>query len=124
MAAVGQLFEDGKFFVPAMLIAARAMSAALQILKPRLVEQGVEPIGKIAIGTVKGDLHDIGQSLVAMMLEGAGFEIVVQSRDGFDHIRCQILASFIDHSSSSRSNSTSVKSSRADRNKSSSPISN
>ena len=76
MAEVGQLFEDGEFFVPEMLIAARAMSAALEILKPRLVEQGIEPIGKIAIGTVKGDLHDIGKSLVAMMLEGAGFEIV------------------------------------------------
>ncbi|NDJ76967.1 MAG: cobalamin-binding protein [Chloroflexi bacterium] len=76
MAEVGQLFEDSEFFVPEMLIAARAMSSALEILKPRLVEQGVEPIGKIAIGTVKGDLHDIGKSLVAMMLEGAGFEIV------------------------------------------------
>jgi methylmalonyl-CoA mutase cobalamin-binding domain/chain len=52
------------------------MSAALEILKPRLVEQGIEPIGRVAIGTVKGDLHDIGKSLVAMMLEGAGFEIV------------------------------------------------
>jgi 5-methyltetrahydrofolate--homocysteine methyltransferase len=76
MAEVGQLFEDGEFFVPEMLIAARAMSAALAILKPQLVEQGIEPIGKVAIGTVKGDLHDIGKSLVAMMLEGAGFEIM------------------------------------------------
>jgi 5-methyltetrahydrofolate--homocysteine methyltransferase len=76
MAEVGQLFEEGEFFVPEMLIAARAMSAALELLKPRLVDQGVEPVGKIAIGTVKGDLHDIGKSLVAMMLEGAGFEIV------------------------------------------------
>jgi 5-methyltetrahydrofolate--homocysteine methyltransferase len=76
MAEVGQLFEDGEFFVPEMLIAARAMSAALGILKPQLVEQGVEPIGRVAIGTVKGDLHDIGKSLVAMMLEGAGFEIM------------------------------------------------
>lgn len=76
MGEVGQLFEDGEFFVPEMLIAARAMSAALDILKPYLGAQGVEPIGKIAIGTVKGDLHDIGKSLVAMMLEGAGFEIV------------------------------------------------
>ena len=75
MAEVGQLFEDGEFFVPEMLIAARAMAASLEILKPHLVAQGVEPIGKIAIGTVKGDLHDIGKSLVAMMLEGAGFEI-------------------------------------------------
>ena len=76
MAEVGQLFEDGEYFVPEMLIAARAMSAALEVLKPYLVDQGVEPIGKVAIGTVKGDLHDIGKSLVAMMLEGAGFEIV------------------------------------------------
>lgn len=76
MAEVGQLFEDGEYFVPEMLIAARAMSSALQVLKPHLVDQGVEPIGKVAIGTVKGDLHDIGKSLVAMMLEGAGFEIV------------------------------------------------
>lgn len=76
MAEVGQLFEDGEFFVPEMLIAARAMSAALEVLKPLLVEQGIEPIGKVAIGTVKGDLHDIGKSLVAMMLEGAGFEIM------------------------------------------------
>ena len=76
MAEVGQLFEDGEFFVPEMLIAARAMSAALDILKPLLVAQGIEPIGTVAIGTVKGDLHDIGKSLVAMMLEGAGFEIM------------------------------------------------
>lgn len=76
MAEVGKLFEEGEFFVPEMLIAARAMSAALELLKPHLVAQGVEPVGKVAIGTVKGDLHDIGKSLVAMMLEGAGFEIV------------------------------------------------
>ena len=76
MGEVGQLFEDGEFFVPEMLIAARAMSAALEVLKPQLVEQGIEPVGKVAIGTVKGDLHDIGKSLVAMMLEGAGFEII------------------------------------------------
>ncbi len=76
MREVGELFEEGEFFVPEMLISARAMSAALEILKPHLVEQGVEPLGKVAIGTVKGDLHDIGKSLVAMMLEGAGFEIV------------------------------------------------
>jgi 5-methyltetrahydrofolate--homocysteine methyltransferase len=76
MSEVGRLFEEGEFFVPEMLIAARAMSAALDILKPLLVEQGVNPLGKVAIGTVKGDLHDIGKSLVAMMLEGAGFEIV------------------------------------------------
>lgn len=76
MAEVGRLFEDGEYFVPEMLIAARAMTAALAVLKPRLVEEGIKPVGKVAIGTVKGDLHDIGKSLVAMMLEGAGFEIV------------------------------------------------
>jgi 5-methyltetrahydrofolate--homocysteine methyltransferase len=76
MAEVGRLFEEGEYFVPEMLIAARAMSAALELLKPHLVERGVEPLGRVAIGTVKGDLHDIGKSLVAMMLEGAGFEIV------------------------------------------------
>lgn len=76
MREVGRLFEEGEYFVPEMLIAARAMKGALEILKPRLVDQGVEPLGKVAIGTVKGDLHDIGKSLVAMMLEGAGFEVV------------------------------------------------
>jgi len=76
MGEVGRLFEEGEFFVPEMLIAARAMSAALTILRPHLVDQGIQPLGKVAIGTVKGDLHDIGKSLVAMMLEGAGFEIV------------------------------------------------
>ncbi len=76
MTEVGRLFEEGEYFVPEMLIAARAMKGALERLKPLLVAQGVEPLGKIAIGTVKGDLHDIGKSLVAMMLEGAGFEII------------------------------------------------
>lgn len=76
MGEVGRLFEEGEYFVPEMLISARAMSAALEKLKPLLIETGVEPIGRVAIGTVKGDLHDIGKSLVAMMLEGAGFEIV------------------------------------------------
>ncbi len=76
MAEVGRLFENGEYFVPEMLIAARAMKSALEIIKPLLVDSGVEPLGRVAIGTVKGDLHDIGKSLVAMMLEGAGFEIV------------------------------------------------
>jgi 5-methyltetrahydrofolate--homocysteine methyltransferase len=76
MKQVGELFEQGEYFVPEMLVSARAMSAALQILKPLLVKQGVKPIGKVAIGTVKGDLHDIGKNLVAMMLEGSGFEIM------------------------------------------------
>ncbi len=76
MQRVGELFEEGIAFVPEMLIAARAMDKALQILRPHLVEQGVQPIAKVAVGTVKGDLHDIGKKLVAMMLEGSGFEII------------------------------------------------
>lgn len=75
MAEVGERFERNEFYVPEMLIAARAMQAGLNILKPLLVESGIEPVGKVAIGTVKGDLHDIGKNLVAMMMEGAGFEI-------------------------------------------------
>jgi len=76
MGEVGRLFEEGEYFVPEMLIAARAMKAGLAILKPHLVDSGVEAVGTVAIGTVKGDLHDIGKNLVAMMLEGAGFEIM------------------------------------------------
>jgi len=76
MDKVGQLFEDGDLFVPEMLIAARAMQAGLNLLKPSLAEEGVETAGTVAVGTVKGDLHDIGKNLVAMMLEGAGFEVL------------------------------------------------
>jgi 5-methyltetrahydrofolate--homocysteine methyltransferase len=76
MKQVGKLFEDGEYFVPEMLIAARAMQSGLTLLKPRLVQSDYKPVGKIVIGTVKGDLHDIGKNLVAMMLEGAAFEIV------------------------------------------------
>ena len=76
MDEVGKRFEEGEFFVPEMLVAARAMQAGLTILKPQLIASGAKAAGKIAIGTVKGDLHDIGKNLVAMMLEGAGFEIV------------------------------------------------
>ncbi len=76
MAEVGKLFEEGEYFVPEMLIAARAMQAGLAILKPALVKADVKPVGKVAIGTVKGDLHDIGKNLVSMMLEGASFEII------------------------------------------------
>lgn len=76
MDEVGQRFEDGDFFVPEMLIAAKAMQAGLALLKPHLTSSDVKAAGKIAIGTVKGDLHDIGKNLVAMMLEGAGFEIM------------------------------------------------
>jgi len=76
MGEVGELFEEGEYFVPEMLIAARAMKAGLGYLKPFLVDSGIEPIGTVAIGTVKGDLHDIGKNLVSMMLEGAGFEVM------------------------------------------------
>ncbi len=76
MDKVGQLFEANEYFVPELLIAARAMKSALAILRPGLKEAGAEPAGTVAIGTVKGDLHDIGKNLVASMLEGAGFEIV------------------------------------------------
>jgi 5-methyltetrahydrofolate--homocysteine methyltransferase len=75
MDYVGQRFEEGEFFVPEMLIAARAMQAGMNLLKPHLVESGIKSAGKVAIGTVKGDLHDIGKNLVGMMLEGAGFEV-------------------------------------------------
>jgi 5-methyltetrahydrofolate--homocysteine methyltransferase len=76
MEEVGNRFERGEFYVPEMLIAARAMQAGLSIIKPYLVEQDVKARGKVVIGTVQGDLHDIGKNLVAMMLEGAGFEII------------------------------------------------
>lgn len=76
MAEVGRLFEAGEFYVPEMLLSARAMQAGLVVLKPYLKEANVQNAGRIAIGTVTGDLHDIGKNLVAMVLEGAGFEIV------------------------------------------------
>jgi len=76
MSEVGRLFEINEYYVPEMLIAARAMKAGLAILRPLLAEAGVEPKGKVALGTVKGDLHDIGKNLVAIMIEGAGFEII------------------------------------------------
>lgn len=76
MDEVGRLFEDGEIFVPEMLVSARAMKRGLNILKPLLVDSGARSIGKVVIGTVKGDLHDIGKNLVGMMLEGSGFQIV------------------------------------------------
>jgi 5-methyltetrahydrofolate--homocysteine methyltransferase len=75
MAEVGRLFEEGEYFVPEMLISARAMQAGMALLKPYLVQSEVKSAGTVVIGTVKGDLHDIGKNLVALMLEGAGFEI-------------------------------------------------
>jgi len=103
MAEVGRLFEANEYYVPEMLIAARAMKAGLAILRPELVTEGIEPKGKVALGTVKGDLHDIGKNLVSIMIEGAGFEIMdlgvdvspeqfVQSvRDGADVIGLSAL---------------------------------
>ncbi len=76
MSEAGRLFEEGEYFVPELLIAARAMQGGLGLLKPLLVSEDVKPVGKIVIGTVKGDLHDIGKNLVGMMLEGAGFEVM------------------------------------------------
>jgi 5-methyltetrahydrofolate--homocysteine methyltransferase len=76
MTEVGRLFEEGEYFVPEMLIAARAMKAGVALLKPLLVAAEVPSLGKVVMGSVKGDLHDIGKNLVGMMLEGAGFEIV------------------------------------------------
>ena len=76
MGEVGRLFEENEYFVPEMLVAARAMQGGLTLLKPHLAAGGAISTGKAVIGTVKGDLHDIGKNLVAMMLEGAGFEVV------------------------------------------------
>ena len=76
MRIVGVDFRDGILFVPEVLLAANAMKGGMEILRPLLAETGVEPIGKIVIGTVKGDIHDIGKNLVGMMLEGAGFEVI------------------------------------------------
>ena len=76
MRIVGIDFRDGILFVPEVLLAANAMKAGMAILRPLLAETGAEPIGKVVIGTVKGDIHDIGKNLVAMMMEGAGFEVI------------------------------------------------
>ena len=76
MAEVGRLFEEGEFFVPEMLIAARAMKGGLAILRPQLAAANVQAVGRVGIGTVQGDLHDIGKNLVGMMLEGAGFDVI------------------------------------------------
>lgn len=76
MNVVGARFKSNEFYVPEVLIAARAMKKAMEVLRPELARSGVEPVGKVAIGTVKGDLHDIGKNLVAMMLEGAGFAVI------------------------------------------------
>lgn len=76
MRIVGVDFRDGILFVPEVLLSANAMKGGMAILQPLLAESGIEPIGKMVIGTVKGDIHDIGKNLVAMMMEGAGFEVI------------------------------------------------
>jgi 5-methyltetrahydrofolate--homocysteine methyltransferase len=75
MAEVGRLFEEGEYFIPEMLISARAMKSAMALLKPHLQQGEMTFAGKVVIGTVKGDLHDIGKNLVSLMLEGAGFQV-------------------------------------------------
>lgn len=76
MSVVGDKFKKNEIFVPEMLVAARAMKAGVEILRPHLVNADIQSVGKVIIGTVAGDLHDIGKNLVAMMIEGAGFEVI------------------------------------------------
>jgi 5-methyltetrahydrofolate--homocysteine methyltransferase len=76
MEEAGDLFARGEYFVPELLFSARAMSSAVEAMRPQLVKGGYEPAGKVVMGTVQGDLHDIGKKLVSMMLEGCGFEVV------------------------------------------------
>jgi 5-methyltetrahydrofolate--homocysteine methyltransferase len=76
MDVVGDRFKKNEIYIPEVLISARAMKTAMAVLEPELVKAGVEPVGKLLIGTVQGDLHDIGKNLVAMMLKGAGFEVI------------------------------------------------
>lgn len=85
MEEVGRRFEAGEYFVPEMLVAARAMKAGIAVLKPALVETGVKPLGKVMLGTVGGDLHDIGKYLVGLMMEGAGFEVIDVGADVAAH---------------------------------------
>jgi 5-methyltetrahydrofolate--homocysteine methyltransferase len=76
MSEIGQLFEAGEVYVPEMLISAKSMKFGLELLRPHLVAADVQPLGRVIIGTVQGDLHDIGKNLVAMMMEGAGFDVI------------------------------------------------
>jgi 5-methyltetrahydrofolate--homocysteine methyltransferase len=76
MDEVGRRFECNEYFVPELLLSARAMKSALELIRPLLAQSGAQPVGRVAIGTVKGDLHDIGKNLVAAMLEGGGFEVI------------------------------------------------
>jgi len=93
MGEVGELFKNNEIYVPEVLIAARAMNAGLAILEPLLAEKDIQPIGKVAIGTVKGDLHDIGKNLVGMMLKGAGFGVIDL---GIDVSPEQFIAAVVD----------------------------
>lgn len=76
MDEVGRRFETNEYFVPELLISARAMKGALELIRPLLAARGIEPVGRVVVGTVKGDLHDIGKGLVAAMLEGGGFDVL------------------------------------------------
>jgi len=76
MGEIGRLFESGECYVPEMLISAKSMKFGLEVLRPHLIAADVKPLGRVVIGTVQGDLHDIGKNLVGMMMEGAGFEII------------------------------------------------
>jgi len=76
MEEVGRLFEEGEYFVPELMISARAMQSAMKVLNPLLADSGAQKVGRVVIGTVKGDFHDIGKNLVAAMLEGGGFDVV------------------------------------------------
>jgi len=95
MTDVGQRFERQEFFVPEMLVAARAMKYGVEVLRPHLVAAGVKPVGTVLIGTVSGDLHDIGKNLVIMMLEGTGFRVVDL---GVDVSPDQFVAAVREHS--------------------------
>ncbi|MFQ5830807.1 MAG: corrinoid protein [Candidatus Methylomirabilia bacterium] len=81
LAVIAEQFKNNEVYVPEVLVAAKAMKAGLAIVQPRLAETGAEPVGKVVIGTVKGDLHDIGKTIVSMMLEGAGFQVVDLGND-------------------------------------------
>ena len=81
MGEVGRRFECEEYFVPEMLLSARAMKASMGIVRPLLAATGAQPVGRVVIGTVKGDLHDIGKNLVASMLEGGGFEVIALGAD-------------------------------------------
>jgi 5-methyltetrahydrofolate--homocysteine methyltransferase len=81
MDVVGQKFRDGELYVPDVLVAARAMRAGMDILRPLFAQADVQPVGKVILGTVRGDLHDIGKILVGIMLEGAGFQVIDMGTD-------------------------------------------